>query len=153
MIAFLVEANKFLYRFPDNIIVKDTHSGDMKLIEHCRDDFIYRNYYVGYRSLNGKILILRDNKPIWVMAYEGGAINHEDSDDCVRKIYRFVRQNLARSTVEQPIRGPAEFQDGKMHYNNSFFGSINKYNGAETVTLEDQRIIYRLSYSGGDVIF
>ncbi|WP_413723561.1 DUF5680 domain-containing protein [Sodalis sp. RH24] len=153
MIKFLVEANKFLYKFPDNILIRDTLSGDMKVIEHCSDNFIYRNYYVGYRSLNGKILILKDNKPIWIMTYEGGVINHEDSDDSVRKIYAFVRQNLARSTLEQPIRGPSEFQDGKMIYNNRFFGTINKFNGTETVTLGNLRLIYSLSYSGGDVIY
>ncbi|HEY0208796.1 DUF5680 domain-containing protein [Acerihabitans sp.] len=153
MIAFLVEANKFLYRFPDNVIVKDTPSGDMKIIEHCRDNFIYRNYFVGYRSLTGKVLILQNAKPIWVLTYEGGVTNHEDSDDCVRRIYAFVRRNLARATLDQPIRGPSEYHDGKMCYNNSFFGSINKFNGNETVSLSDQRLIYSLSYSGGDVIF
>ncbi len=153
MIEFLVEANNFLYRFPDNIIFRDTANGDMKLVEHRRGDFIYRNYIIGNRSLHGTILVLKDGKPVWVLAYEGGVLDHLMSDDTVRKIYAFVRKNLSRATLEHPIRGPNEYHEGKLHYSNSFYGHIDKFNGSETVTLEDQKIIYKLNYTGGDIIF
>lgn len=153
MIPFLVEANQFLYRFPDDIIIRDTPSGDMKLIEYCRDEYIYRNYFVGYRKVNGTILILINNKPVWIMVYEGGVADLDMSTDDVRKTFAFVRQNLARSTVIEAIRGPSEFHNDKMDYRNRFFGTIRKFNGTETVSLKNQQLVYSMNYSGNDVIF
>lgn len=153
MIEFLVEANTFLYRYPDNIIFRETANGDMKLIEHRRDNFIYRNYIIGFRALHGTILVIDAGKPVWILTYEGGVADHGASEDAIRKIYGFVRKNLSRATMEHPIRGPNEYHDGKMNYSNSFFGSINKFNGSETVALDNQKLIYKMNYSGGDVIF
>jgi hypothetical protein len=153
MIRFLVEANAFLYEFPDNIIFRDSANGDMKLIEYHRGEFIYRNYIIGFRSTHGTILIIKSGKPVWILTYEGGVLDHGSSEETVRKIYGFVRRNIARSTLCHPIRGPNGCREGKMNYSNSFFGNTNKFNGSENVTLEDQTLIYRLNYSGGDVIF
>jgi|SRR5476649_1492699 len=153
MIPFLVEANQFLYRYPDNIIIRDTQNGDMKLIEYCRDDYIYRNYFVGFRKVNGTILILLNNLPIWIMTYEGGVTDLTITTDGVRKIYAFVRQNLARATVIEAIRGPSEFHNDRMNYRNRFFGTLQKFNGTETVTLKAQQLVYSMNYSGSDVIF
>ncbi|WP_410014772.1 DUF5680 domain-containing protein [Sodalis sp. C49] len=153
MIPFIVEANHFLYRFPENIIIKDSPNGDMKLIEYSRDNYIYRNYFIGYRKTNGTVLILKDKKPIWIMTYEGGVSDLDLSDDGVKKIYTFVRQNLARATIVQAIRGPSEFHNDKMSYRNRFFGSMHKFNGIEKVTQEGKGLLYSLIYSGNDVIF
>ncbi|TPG60777.1 DUF5680 domain-containing protein [Ewingella americana] len=152
MIPFLVEANHFLYSHPDNVIIKNSPNGDMQLIEYCRGEYIYRNYYIGYRKVNGIILVLKNKKPIWIMTYEGGVSNIDTSDGHVNSINKFVRQNLARSTIIQAIRGPSEFHTDKMSYRNRFFGSINKFNGIETVTGEGKVIIYTLMYSGSNVI-
>src|SRR5471030_558832 len=153
MIPFLVEANNFLYRFPDNVIIKNSPGGDMKLIEYCRGDYIYRNYYIGYRKVNGTILVLKNKKPLWILTYEGGVSDLDTSDESVRKIYKFVSQNLARSTVVQAIRGPSEFHNDKMTYRNRFYGTIHKFNGTETVTQDGILLIYTLIYSGSDVLF
>lgn len=153
MIPFLVEANRFLYTSPENIIIRDSLNGDMKYIEYCRGDYIYRNYFIGYRKINGTILILKNKKPLWIMAYEGGVLDTGTSDDSVKKIYMFVRQNLARSTIVQAIRGPSEFFNDKMAYRNRFYGTIHKFNGTETVTRDGAVLIYTLIYSGGDVKF
>jgi len=153
MIEFLVEANNFLYSFPDNIIFRDTANGDMKLVEHRRGDFIYRNYIIGNRTLHGTILVIKANKPIWTLTYEGGVLDTLISDDSVRKIYAFVRKNLSRATLKYPIRGPNEYHEGKMNYFNGIYGNIGKFNGSETVILENQTPIYKLNYSGGDIIY
>jgi hypothetical protein len=71
----------------------------MKYIEYCRDNYIYRNYFIGYRKINGTILILKDKMPLWIMMYEGGVADIDTSDGTVNKIYMFVWQNLARSTI------------------------------------------------------
>ncbi|MEA9389677.1 DUF5680 domain-containing protein [Acerihabitans sp. TG2] len=153
MIPFLVEANQFLYRFPDNLIIRDTANGDMKLIEYSRDDYIYRNYFVGYRQVNGTIVVLINNEPVWIMAYEGGMTDLDLPADDIRKIFSFVRQNLARATVVEAIRGPSEFHNDRLDYQNRFFGTIHKFNGTETVMLKNQQLVYSLNYTGNDVIF
>ncbi|MFA3760058.1 DUF5680 domain-containing protein [Yersinia sp. 2466 StPb PI] len=152
MILFLVEANNFLYSFPDDLIIRPSPNGDMKMIEYCKGEYIYRNYFIGYRRVNGIILILKNNKPVWIMTYEGGVSDITISDGSVNAINRFVRQNLARATIVQAIRGPSEFHNDKMNYQNRFFGSIHKFNGVETVMGEGELLMYELNYSGSDVI-
>ena len=124
----------------------------MKYIEYCRDNYIYRNYFIGYRKINGTILILKDKMPLWIMMYEGGVADIDTSDGTVNKIYMFVWQNLARSTIVQAISGPSEFQEGNLTYHNRFFGTIHKFNGTETVTRDGLVLIYTLIYSGRDVM-
>lgn len=152
MIPFLVEANHFLYSSPDDLLIRSSPNGDMKMIEYCKGEYIYRNYFIGHRRINGIILILKNNKPMWIMTYEGGVSDINISDGSINAIYRFVRQNLARSTIVQAIRGPSEFHNDKMSYRNRFFGSIHKFNGVETVMGEGKSLIYELNYSGSDII-
>jgi hypothetical protein len=151
MEEFLIKANRFLYRNPENVIIKSLAGGDMKVIEYNDGGYTYRNYFTEGRNIYGQVIISFKKFPIWVMQYHGGATSDRVDEITIRKIKLLSMKNQGLADESYPIRGPRENKYSGLFYSNTLFGSIQKFQGQETIQFNDETY-YHLSLSGGMLV-
>ncbi|AZP42436.1 MULTISPECIES: DUF5680 domain-containing protein [Enterobacterales] len=151
MEEFLIKANRFLYRNPENVIIKSLTGGDMKVIEYNDGGYTYRNYFTEGRNIYGQVIISFKKFPIWVMQYQGGATNDRIDEITIRKMKSLSMKNQGLADELYPIRGPRENKFSGFFYSNTLFGSIQKFQGQETIQFNDETY-YSLILSGGVLV-
>lgn len=150
MREFLIQANRFLYRIPDSIIVKSLPQNDMKFIEYRNDNYTYRNYFTEGTSIYGQVIISQENKPLWAMQYHGGVTSKFFDERTVRTLKNISMKNQGYSNDEFPIRGPRENQFAEWIYSNSLYGTVGKFQGQETIQMKEE-VCYSIKMSGGSL--
>ena len=120
---------------------------DSKQLEYRDGEFFYRDIYVGMLRFVGQEIVYLSNQAVWSMCNAGGLINYNDPN-LAKPIYRFLRQALLNVSPELPLRGPKTFKDCDMLYNCSCQGSLQAFNGIETIA-QKSTLLYELHFSGG----
>ncbi|WP_018124868.1 DUF5680 domain-containing protein [Desulfovibrio oxyclinae] len=109
--------------------------GEMTLVEHR----------FGHRSLDGRMIIYRDDIPVWAMSYHGRVLTSIPEPD---EIHAFLQKALAAFTDSQPLRGPDYIADGNWSYEQDTEGDLNAFQGEESVFFKGIRC-FSLQFLGG----
>lgn len=142
---FLVEAKRRTYAAQgDEATVSALLPGSRQL-EYREGALLYRDVYFGFTRFAGQEVIYLDGSPVWTMVYSGGMTSGQ-ADPAV--VYAFLRRALGRVTTDRPYRGPGEFAGGPYLYLNKACGSIECFQGTESIAGEGKPV-YELHYGGG----
>jgi len=148
--AFLVEAKRHTYAgLDDDATVAAPLLRGSKQLEHHAPPYAFRDIYFGMGFFVGQETVSRDERVIWSMSYSGGVRAEITDRDTLLAIYKFLRKALLHVSVEEPYRGPHLFEQGVMVYRNDVEGSLDRFNGIETIAVQDGALLYELRYSGG----
>lgn len=148
MKGFLVEANRFLYGFPEKLIIKSLPQNDMKLIEYHKDKYSYRNYFTEGKLVYGQIIISFSDSPLWCMQYHGGVTCEHIDERMERKLKFISLKNQGLADSRNPIRGPRENVYSGLHYSNDIFGTVCKFQGQEVIE-NHGKVFFMMKMSGG----
>jgi hypothetical protein len=141
---FLIKAKKNTYALSgekrENIMADGAKELDYKF-----GFFYYRDRYYGFDPFIGEEVVFLGNKPFWVMNYSGRCSNATISK---KEIYSFLKKCLKKVDINNPFRGPNEYQSGDYIYKNKTKGDIDNFCGEERVYYKNKKM-YELKYHGG----
>lgn len=126
---------------------EENFSDGSKELEFKKKEFKYRDRYFGYNHFIGEEIVWQNKKVIWGMNYYGEIISEIIP---AKQIYQFLQEALKKVTEDKPFRGPDNFKENGFKYINKAEGTVEKFEGHETIFYKG-RLIYRLSYHGGAV--
>lgn len=110
-----------------------------------KEDYTYRDRYIGFKSFAGEEIVFLKQKPIWTMNYCGGIKDAAANSD---EVYAFLESAIREVPAKAPFRGPRFFAHGRFIYINHMEGNIERFNGTEFILFHGRRI-YELNYHGG----
>ncbi len=111
-------------------------------------DFKYHDNYFGGEPFGGREVVFWKDEPIYIMTYYGLV---DESVSGFEAVYRVLQNALALIPEEHPFRGPEEYVEGDLTYQNSFAGEVDNFSGEEIISSADGKEIYRAKYAGGFV--
>jgi hypothetical protein len=120
---------------------------DSKQLEFLRGPYLYRDVYVGMLGFVGQEVVYLDGRAWWSMAYSGGLVPGIAKAD-ESSIYLALRAALSAVPEALPVRGPRAFDHQGLSYVCAPAGSIERFNGRETIS-RDGELVYELHFSGG----
>ena len=143
-IKFLVKAKKKTYASNGEFGERKLKDGAKELI-FKENNFYYRDRYYGSKIFIGEEVVLKDNKPFWIMNYFGGCL----SDNCPSsKIYVFLKKCLKKVNTNTIFRGPEKFKINYFVYKNKIKGDVKNFYGEEFIYYKNKKV-YKLNYHGG----
>jgi hypothetical protein len=122
---------------------------DSKQLEYREGEFFYRDIYVGLSRFVGQEIVYLNDHAIWSMSYAGG-LSANTKGMPASQIYAFLREALQKAPPALPIRGPHLLMSDALHYTCQCTGSIEQFDGVESITLDDE-CLYQLHFSGGNL--
>jgi hypothetical protein len=116
--------------------------------EFSQSRYRYIDRYYGFNPFSGTEHIFEINGPlIWKMNYYGVI----STESCSPKIiYAFLREAMSLITREYPFRGPPGHEKDDLSYLNQHTGTVQSFNGMETIHLSGEKVYY-LYYHGGSM--
>lgn len=143
--SFLIEANKAGYGNP-NVKIEQAEDGG-HIINHTQGDWHFCDYFYGGHPYAGQEVIYSNDKPVWAMQYRGWVFG---TDMTPNDVYGFLRKALLQAPEDAPFRGPQEFSNDNLTYQNTCQGDMTNFSGEEII-LDAGRAIYKGLYFGGIV--
>ena len=104
-------------------------------------NYMYYDTYLGGEKFAGEEALWIEEIPCWSMNYVGRVIGENFSGD-------FLKEALLHVPEEQPYRGPARYTDGNYVYCCNTEGSIDWFQGKETIEYQG-KLIYECFFHGG----
>ncbi|MFA5232656.1 MAG: DUF5680 domain-containing protein [Candidatus Paceibacterota bacterium] len=144
---FLVKAKINTYSFSGEDSEKILSDGG-KEFNFKEKEFRYQDRYFGFSPFIGEEIVFRAGEFIWGMNYYGKIFSQIVPPE---KIYQFLREALKNIPEDKPFRGPDRIERGNLKYFNKAKGSIEKFEGEETIFYK-RKLIYKLVYHGGIVM-
>ena len=141
---FLVQAKVNTYASGDTEVERKLFDGCKELV-YREDGLKYRDRYFGGNPFIGEEIVWSENDIVWGMNYYGTVFSDEVS---AKSVYQFLQKAMRQITEDRPFRGPENFKKGDFKYVDKSNGSINMFQGIETI-LYKEREVYRLCYHGG----
>lgn len=146
-----MELSEFIVKAKVNTYANSGAEGELlgndgsKELIFREEPWLYRDRYFGTHTFVGEEVISKDGKAAWVMNYYGQTLS--DTID-PRKLYDFLQVALRQVTSDRPYRGPEEFTQNDLRYQNQSRGSVESFSGTETIQYQNTKV-YELSYHGG----
>lgn len=112
-------------------------------LRYAEGDLLYIDTYLGGVRFAGEEAVWKDGVPVWTMNYCGRVIGQGFDGD-------FLKNALMLVPRERPFRGPEEYNEGAMQYQNHSEGTIDWYQGFEVISLGGTRI-YECFYHSGEI--
>ena len=109
-------------------------------------DWVYRDRYYGSEVDTGQELVFHKERLIWSMSYRGGMLDSKKG--LSKKCFSFLKKCLRNAPEDFPVRGPSEFEENNLRYENSWKGNLEDFVGEEKIFLEGEQIYFR-NYLGG----
>ena len=142
--VFILEAKRATHAAGDRATQVKEFDGSISLW-YEKGSFKYHDNYFGGEPYGGREVVWLRGKPIWMMTYYG-SVSENFSD--VKNLYAFLRDTLLRGRVEEPYRGPSQYEKDSWIYTNNVTGNIRCFSGVEKIS-KDNIFIYEASYMGG----
>jgi hypothetical protein len=120
---------------------------DSRQLEFREGAFVYRDIYVGMLRFVGQEVVYLGERALWSMSYAGGLAPNVAAA-AARPVYAFLRCALVAPSAELPVRGPRELTVEAMHYACNWQGSLQWFEGSESI-LQEGRAVFALRFSGG----
>ncbi len=146
--SFLVEAKKQTYASGKSDYAVAPLLTGAKQLEYRQRNYLYRDLYFGSSYFVGQETVELDGTPLWAMSYAGGMLPENPTHSLTETVYTFLRQALLMIPKAFPYRGPEQFEAAPLQYINHFTGTLELFQGKETV-LMDNHAVYALGYQGG----
>lgn len=145
---FLVEAKKQTYANENVKKVLSTRKGSYDY-EYSNGKMTYHDTYFGGTKFMGEEVVYSsdDNHPIWGMNYYGITLNENLSEEVIDKALRPALMKVGEDNI-LPIRGPKEYINNEYKYVFEVSGSLDYFNGIETIYRNEEKI-YVLRCHGG----
>ncbi|MFC2053803.1 DUF5680 domain-containing protein [Chloroflexota bacterium] len=113
------------------------------------DGYKFQDRYYGFNPFSGTEHVYDgDDSLIWRMNYYG-KVFHTRSDP--KDIFSFLREAMSSITPAYPFRGPAKLEKGNLLYQNKQNGTLDSFNGVESIYDGDDKVYY-LHYHGGSMV-
>ncbi|MCD6229240.1 MAG: hypothetical protein J7K00_00360 [Candidatus Diapherotrites archaeon] len=123
-----------------------------KELEFRQGDFEYRDSYAGFYFAPGQEVVRFKEKPVWLMAYNGGVKPEYVGDyDFCREMFDFLKQALRKVGKKRPFRGPEKFHAGDFEYVDESEGDVALFSGTERIFSKGKEV-FRQYYIGGLII-
>ena len=148
------QLSKFLAKAKINTYASSGEGGEKVLpdgnkeLEFEEKEFRYRDRYFGYGSFIGEEIVWQNEKVVWGMNYYGEIVSEIIP---AKQIYQFLQEALKEVMERKPFRGPDDFEKDDFRYANEVKGTVEKFEGRETIFYKD-KLAYKLSYYGGAVV-
>ncbi len=144
---FLVEAKKNTYA--NENVKKDLSSRKGSFdYEYSNDKMIYHDtYFGGTKFMGEEVVYSSGDTPIWGMNYYGVTLNESLSEEAIDNALRPALMKVGEDDV-LPLRGPKEYMNNGYRYTFEVSGSLEYFEGIETIFKGDEKI-YILKCHGG----
>lgn len=143
--AFLIDANKHTYSTGDESLNNKEKDGSTTIL-YQNNKWNFHDNFFGGEPYGGREVVFYENSPVWIMVYYG----YIEIGVPAETIYPILQKALRQMPPEAPFRGPKEMKEGNFQYHNQWNGTIEKFSGKETISLNG-RTVYEASYIGGEV--
>ncbi len=148
-----MELKDFLVKAKINTYASGGEGGE-KILEDGGKELIYesggwkyRDRYFGFNPFIGEEIVWFNNKITWGMNYYGRIIS--DKIDA-EYLYKFLQKAMRLINSERPFRGPQQFKEESWDYCDESFGTVDKFEGLETIYFKEEKV-YELKYYGGTI--
>lgn len=142
---FLNDANKSTYANKDAPKVASSRPKSEDY-HFEKDNLTYHDTYFGGRDFIGGEVVYQDGAPVWGMNYYGYVLIPSVDE---KEVYKFLREALMQEYTDIiPVRGPQDYEHGRLRYINSVDGALGRFVGKEEIYC-DEVLWYRADYHGG----
>ena len=117
-----------------------------KDLAYEENDYYYLDSYFGEKDFSGEEIVYFKESPIWSMNYYGKTLKESITEGFIETL----REALQKVSEEKPFRGIEEYVRGKYKYRCSNEGTIDFFNGIESIFYGDEEV-YRLYFHGGSI--
>lgn len=119
--------------------------------EYSSRDMIYHDTYFGGTNFMGEevVYLSGHNTPIWGMNYYGVVLDQSVTEEVMDTVLRPALMRVGENNI-LPIRGPQEFIHNGYRYNFKVKGSLDNFEGEETIDINNDKI-YVLKCHGGSI--
>lgn len=144
---FLIEAKKNTYANEngEKIASSRLNSHDY---EYSVGDMIYHDTYFGGVKFMGEEVVYFKNEVLWGMNYYGLTLDENLGEEAMDKVLRPALMLVGSDNSVIPVRGPHEYVNGEYRYKFMVDGTMECFNGIETIYKNDIKI-YELRCTGG----
>ena len=143
IIKFIAKAKKQGYASTADTFKKTKDGGKTCIVK--QGNLTYMDTYFGNIIDCGQERVYENGKVIWVMAYRGGIIKHQEMHV---EAFNFLKRCISKMPKNFPVRGPKSLKEGKWRYENIWKGDINGFIGEENIYYNTEKICFR-NYLGG----
>jgi hypothetical protein len=141
---FLVKSKVGTYASDGEGKEKILEDGSKELVYES-GEWKYRDRYFGFNQFIGEEIVWLNNEAVWGMNYYGRIFSDKVNG---KQLYEFLRKALRSVKSERPFRGPKEFQEKEWNYKDESIGTVNNFEGVETIYFREEKV-YELNYHGG----
>jgi len=148
------QLSKFLMKAKINTYASSGERGEKILGSGSKEfkfkekEFEYRDRYFGFNPFIGEEVVFQNKEIVWGMNYYGRVISTVIP---AKQTYQFLQEALKRVAEDKPFRGPDNFKKEDFEYINKTKGTVEKFEGEETIFYKKQPV-YKLNYHGGLVV-
>lgn len=147
---FLIEAKRQTYA-NENVKKQPPSRKHSHDYEYSNDKMVYHDTYFGGINFMGEEVVYKEDETlIWGMNYYGITLDLELSEDAMDKALRPALMQVG-SDDTLPVRGPKEFINGEYKYIFDVKGTLENFEGEETIYKNDKKV-YILKCHGGKII-
>ena len=139
---FLLIVARDGYGNPKTVVSRATDGANV--ITCQTDDWRLIDTFYGGHPYSGQEIAYRHDQAIWAMQYRGWVIDSR----LASLVYGFLKQALVAAPADHPWRGPKELVDGDLAYHNHWQGTIDNFDGQETISQNGQEIYHGLYFGG-----
>lgn len=147
---FLIEAKKQTYASGDEAKVASSREGSNDY-EYTDGSLTYHDtYFGGVKFIGEEVVYNADKQASWGMNYRGETLRLDMSEAAMDAVLRPALSMVGEDKDVIPVRGPRRFERDGYVYEFEVEGSLESFNGSETVS-KDGEVIYCLSCNGGRI--
>ena len=143
LIRFIEKAKKRGYASLKDTFKKTKDGGKACLFKS--GNLTYTDTYFGNLVDCGQERVYENGKVIWIMAYRGGIIKHQEKH---YEAFNFLKKCISKIPKSFPARGPRKLKEGNWRYENKWKGNIESFTGEENIYYKGEKICFRY-YLGG----
>ncbi len=144
---FLIEAKKQTYA-NENVKKQLSSRKGSHDYEYSNENMLYHDTYFGGTNFMGEEVVYEQgDTPIWGMNYYGVTLDETLSEEAVDKALRPALMQVGNDDII-PVRGPKEFINGEYRYTFNVSGSLDYFEGEESIYKEDKKVYVLKCHSG-----
>ncbi len=113
-------------------------------IPYSKGAFSSHDNFFGGEPYGGRLVVSLEGKPVWIMVYYGWVEPQANTD----AVYAILRQALQKMPADAPFRGPKELILDSLRYTNQWIGSVERYQGSESI-FDNDKLVYPANFIGG----
>ncbi|MCX6702675.1 MAG: DUF5680 domain-containing protein [Candidatus Wolfebacteria bacterium] len=140
---FLVDSNRAGYARGDSKKwIKESDGSETIPFE--KDPWKSNDNFFGGEPYGGRTIVSHKGNPFWIMVYYGWVDEDAETDP----VYAILRDALMRMPENHPYRGPKEYSENGLVYENVWNGDLDRFSGEEKIT-QNGKLLYKANYLGG----